>query len=110
MATFSNAIKKNLNIYYGKNGVMIDKSGDLIAYANDDETFVINAFIEDGVTSNATTLINFTPNDKVGYTSHWFTMFYRELGRLCYNRRKRTKKFCEVFNNNSVNSAFVKER
>lgn len=75
----TNAIKKQLHLYFGSNGTLLDKQGDLSANAQDDETFVINAYIEDGVVDNQTTLINFTPQDTMAYTSDWFAMFYREL-------------------------------
>lgn len=75
----TNAIKKQLHLYFGSNGTLLDRQGDLSANAQDDETFVINAYIEDGVVDNQTTLINFTPQDTMAYTSDWFAMFYREL-------------------------------
>lgn len=77
MAT--NAIKKRLHVYFSNDGTLLDKQGDLSANPLDDEVFEINAYIQDGVVDNQTTLINFTPIDKMAYTSHWFTMFYREL-------------------------------
>src|SRR5690606_27626410 len=45
----------------------------------DDEVAVIKAFIEDGVVDNVTTLVNFTPEGRTAFTSHWFPMFYRGL-------------------------------
>ena len=72
----TNAIKKQLHLYFGVDGTLLDKSGDVFANPQDDETFEINAYIEDGVVNNQTTLINFTPTDRSGL---YFTLVYNVL-------------------------------
>jgi hypothetical protein len=79
MATYSNAIKKVYQIYFSKLGTILETFGDTHFNAQDDEVAVIKAFIEDGVVDNVTTLVNFTPEGRTAFTSHWFPMFYRGL-------------------------------
>ena len=95
MATFSNAIKKELNLYYSSSGTLLNKTGDLEANANDRETFNVNVYLEDGVTSNSTTLINFTPEERNTFTTHWFTMFYRGLVDFIVNNEEQPRTFAK---------------
>lgn len=67
-------------IFYNKQGQIIDKKGDFNFFALNNYANLILLHFEDNDTPNEILFANFTPNNNYGtYTSHWFYINYQGL-------------------------------
>ncbi|NCA80422.1 MAG: hypothetical protein EOM76_09620, partial [Sphingobacteriia bacterium] len=66
-------------LWVASTGEILDQSGTSQFHAQNNYANLILVNLEDGVGYDSTTLINFTPQTKSAYTSHWFYMSYQGL-------------------------------
>ena len=72
-------ILNTTEVYVASNGSILETSGNSIFHAQSNYANLYLLYLEDGVSEGSSTFINFTPDNRTAYTSHWFFMKYQGI-------------------------------
>lgn len=94
----SNGLIQNITEFYlSSEGDVLEVVGTSEFYPQNNYANLIYVNLEDGVTQNSTTFVNFTGDKKYAYTTHWFFLSYEKEVQYTINGETEPRSFSRFY-------------